>query len=606
MPVNPQDAGSIAHSHNKTASVQDFLDHLVKEGVISATQAKELLAESSKFGRPIEALMLDKQMLAEEELIAEKGAFLDMQWKTISAEQRVPQAVLLLIPEEAAKTYLMVPLSRDGNVLEVGMMSPEDVRAEEALQFIAVRNNLTPHKVLISPRSYENVFRQYRSLRGEVTEALTELEKELKTETQTETGARPARTAEAILEEEAPIVKMVSVILRHAAEGGASDIHIEPLQDRLRVRFRMDGELHTSILLPVAVHPAILSRIKILSTLKIDETRLPQDGRFHAVIDGKEFDFRVATFPTANGEKVTIRVLDPTAGVRSLGELGLVGHNLTVISAGIKKPYGMMLISGPTGSGKSTTLYALLKILNKESVNIVSLEDPIEYSIDGVNQSQVHEDIGYTFSSGLRHILRGDPNVIMVGEIRDSDTAKLAVHAALTGHLVLTTIHTNNAVGIIPRLLDMGVEPFLIPSSVAVGIAQRLVQRLCSNCKKSIPAEGKMLTLIERELKDLPEEDRKRIPQGQIKIWVAPGCEKCSGHGTKGRIGIYESYEMTREMEDALAKEATESVIREIIRRQHMVTMMQDGILKALEGLVSMEEVLRVVVEHETNDQIEI
>src|SRR3989344_3145344 len=603
MPVTkpPTSSGSISHPHGKASGTQDFIDHLVKEKVISLQQAKDVLNEASRLNKPVKAAILSKEIMNEEDLLAEKASFLGLDWRLIPTEQKIPEAILSQIPEEAAKTYRMVPLARDGNILEVGMITPEDVRAQEALQFIAARNNFIPKRILISPIGYEVIVRQYRSLGGEVTAALGELEKELQKTEEIETRPAPQRTVGEILEEEAPIVKMVSVILRHASEGGASDIHIEPLGDRLRVRFRMDGILHTSILLPIAVHPAIVSRIKILANLKIDETRLPQDGRFHAVMEGKEFDFRVATLPTANGEKVTIRVLDPTTGVKSLGDLGVVGHNRQVIEGGIRKPYGMILISGPTGSGKSTTLYALLKILNKEVVNIVSLEDPIEYTIDGVNQSQIHEDIGYTFSSGLRHILRGDPNVIMVGEIRDSDTAKLAIHAALTGHLVLTTIHTNNAVGIIPRIIDMGVEPFLVPSSVAVGIAQRLVQKLCNNCKTIVSPERGNLAIIERELKNLPEEEKKRIPAGPIKVWNAPGCDKCAGHGTKGLIAIFESFDMTQEMEQIIVDDLTEGKILEEIKRQGMVTMLQDGILKALEGIVSIEEVLRVVEEHESN-----
>ncbi len=602
MPVIPPSSQRPQHIHAKSSNAQDFIDHLIKEEVISAQAAKDAINESNRLGRSAEAILVDKQILSEEEMLSEKGSFLDIPWKAVSSEQKIAESVISQIPEEAAKIYKMVPLSRDGNIVEVGMINPEDVHAQEALQFIAARGNFIPKKILISAKSYENIIRQYRSLGGEVTEALSELEEEIKTEEGALPATRAVRTVEAILEEEAPIVKMVSVIMRHASEGGASDIHIEPLADRLRVRFRMDGILHTSILLPISVHPAIVSRIKILSNLKIDENRLPQDGRFHAVIDGKEFDFRVATFPTANGEKVTIRVLDPSTGVRTLPELGLVGRTLEVMENGIRKPYGMILISGPTGSGKSTTLYALLKILNKEMINIVSLEDPIEYTIDGVNQSQVHEEIGYTFASGLRHILRGDPNVIMVGEIRDSDTAKLAVHAALTGHIVLTTIHTNSATGIIPRLVDMGVEPFLIPSSVAVGMAQRLVQRLCNNCKRPSVPEPKIIAMLERELKSLPEKERERIPKDGYKLWTAPGCDKCAGQGKKGRMGIYEAFDMTAEMEKIIVTEATEANILKEADRQGMVSMLQDGLLKALEGQVSLEEVLRVVEERETTE----
>src|SRR3990167_957314 len=283
---------------------------------------------------------------------------------------------------------------------------------------------------------------------------------------------------------EAPIIKMVLVILRHAIEGNASDIHIEPGREKLNIRFRQDGVLHLSLFLPLNVHSSIVSRIKILANLKIDESRIPQDGRFSARISNKDIDFRVATLPTLYGEKVEIRVLDSTLGLKSFDKMGLTQRNLELIQSAIKRPYGLILSSGPTGSGKTTTLYSLLRELNQESVNIVTIEDPIEYSIAGVNQSQVKPAIGYSFSEGLRQILRQDPNVIMVGEVRDEETANLVIHSALTGHIVLSTLHTNSAVGVIPRLIDMGIKPFLIPSTLRVVISQRLIRILCNKCKK--------------------------------------------------------------------------------------------------------------------------
>jgi type IV pilus assembly protein PilB len=307
-------------------------------------------------------------------------------------------------------------------------------------------------------------------------------------------------------QEDAPIIRIVADTLREAVSGGASDIHIEPQQHYLRVRFRVDGDLKEAASLPAEVSALVISRIKILSNLKIDENRTPQDGRFRSKIFDREIDFRVATFPTPLGEKVAIRILDPTTGLKSFDALGLIGSNLALIQKGLEKPYGMILVTGPTGSGKSTTLYAFLQQLNRDNVNIVSLEDPVEYFVSGINQSQVRPEIGYDFASGLRQILRQDPDVIMVGEIRDIETAGLAVNAALTGHIVLSTLHTNNAAGVIPRLLDMKIEPFLISASLNLMIGQRLVSVLCSSCKKGEAPSPELAAIIEKTLHGLPDE----------------------------------------------------------------------------------------------------
>jgi type IV pilus assembly protein PilB len=399
---------------------------------------------------------------------------------------------------------------------------------------------------------------------------------------------------------EAPITKIVAVMLRHAQEGMASDIHIEPSENEVRIRFRVDGILYTSIILPKNIHSSVATRIKILSNLKIDETRIPQDGRFHSVIDGKKIDFRVSTFPTSFGEKVVLRLLDPTIGLLNFEQLGLSGYNLKVMQEGIERPFGMILITGPTGSGKTTTLYAILNVLNQTGVNIVSLEDPIEYNIEGINQSQIKPEIGYTFASGLRSILRQDPDIKMVGEIRDEETADLATHSALTGHIVLSTLHTNNAIGVIPRLIDMGVSGFLLPSAVNIAMAQRLIRRLCPQCKKEVDPLPRAKEMIEKELAQIPEQTRKEyldILNKGIKIWEAPGCKFCAGKGTKGRIAIYEALHMTPQLDRIIIEGVTETKILEESRRQGMLTMRQDGFLKVLAGTVSLEEVLEAVEE---------
>ncbi len=334
--------------------------------------------------------------------------------------------------------------------------------------------------------------------------------------------------------------------------------------------------------------------------MKIDETRIPQDGRFHSVVDGKKIDFRVSTFPTSFGEKVVLRLLDSAVGLMDFVQMGLDGYNLRVVKENISKPFGMILITGPTGSGKSTTLYAILNELNTEGVNIVSLEDPVEYYIKGVSQSQVKPEIHYTFASGLRSILRQDPDIIMVGEIRDSETAELATHAALTGHIVLSTLHTNNAVGVIPRLIDMGVSSFLIPSALNLSMSQRLVRRLCPECKKQVSPPPKISEMMKREFERISPAAKKEIKDvnlDDIKIWEAPGCKFCGKKGTKGRIAIMEALTMTPQLEEMIISGPNETKIGQEAFRQGMITMRQDGFIKVLKGMVSLEEVLKAVEE---------
>lgn len=520
----------------------------------------------------------------------------DLAGKLISPE------VLGEISEEAATFYQFVPIERQEGVVSIGMLNPDDLKAQEALRFIAQQRSFVPKIFLITPTDFNDVLKQYRNLRQEVETALGELEKELAKREEAEEG-KGKEEAETILERvmaEAPITKIVAVILRHAQEGRASDIHIEPTENNLKVRFRVDGILYTSLILPRSIQSAVVSRIKILSSLKIDENRVPQDGRFHSVIDNKKIDFRVSTFPTYFGEKVVLRLLDPTVGILTFDQLGIQGHNRRVLEETIEKPFGMILLTGPTGSGKTTTLYAILRILNEEAVNIVSLEDPVEYFVEGVSQSQIRPEINYTFASGLRSILRQDPDIIMVGEIRDSETADLATHAALTGHIVLSTLHTNNAMGVIPRLMDMGIQGFLIPPSLILAMSQRLVRRLCNECKKEIEPSPKIKEVINEQLSDLPEEGKKfladlNINTKEIKIWHAPGCKFCGQKGTKGRIAIHEALAMTPQLEKIINEGVTEIKIEEEAKRQGMITLKQDGVIKVLQGLISFEELMGAV-----------
>jgi len=509
----------------------------------------------------------------------------------IDKDTKIPPDVLVLIPEDVARHYKMIPLSLAGDILSVGLVDPNDVKAQEALNFLASRNGLAAQVFKISESDWSKLIKQYAGLGEEVSEALEGLREELGQEKE-EVAAIEAIKGKK--EQGAPIIRMVETILKHGISSKASDIHIEPTLSKLRVRFRLDGTLQTVVVLPVEIAPAIISRIKILSNLQIDETRRPQDGRFTTVIDDKEIDLRVAVLPTVRGEKVALRILDPTVGLRTLPELGIIGRNLEVVERGIKKPFGMILMTGPTGSGKSTTIYGILQILNTDSVNIVSLEDPVEYYVDGVNQSQIRPELDYTFASGLRQILRQDPNVIVVGEMRDSETAGLAVQSALTGHLVLSTLHTNDAIGVIPRLIDMGVEPFLLPSALNVALAQRLVKRLCPDCKKETEPSETIKKMILDVVASMPEKSRPEVKQG-FKIYKAQGCPKCGNKGTKGRIAVFEILEMTPQLEKIIISEPTESNILEESQRQGMVTMLQDGISKVLDGIIGFEELIQVV-----------
>ncbi|MBI3631610.1 MAG: type II/IV secretion system protein, partial [Candidatus Staskawiczbacteria bacterium] len=531
--------------------------------------------------------------VSEEYLFGLKSKIFKIPLKKIKPED-VSLDVLKLIPEEAATNYKMAPLAKNGNVFEIGMVYPEDVPAQNALRFLSQQENFSYEIFLITFTDFNNLLKQYRTLKSETRKALEELEQG-KNEI---LGALEGGQSSKMMAEEAPIIKMVLVILKHAVEGDASDIHIEPGRDKLTVRFRQDGILRPSLSLPLSVHLAIAARIKIIAGLKIDENRIPQDGRFSAKVNDKNIDFRVATFPILYGEKVEIRVLDPKEGLKSFEELGLRGRNFDLVKEAIKKPYGLILSTGPTGSGKTTTLYALLQILNKDNVNIVTIEDPIEYSIAGINQSQIKPEIGYNFVQGLRQILRQDPNVIMVGEIRDEETASLATQAALTGHIVLSSLHTNTSVGVIPRLIDMKVRSFLIPSTLRIAIAQRLIRVLCARCKKkTIPSE-KIKNYILGRVKSFPAQAKKEVKiPNPLYVYEAKGCDFCGLTGYSGRMGLFEVLSMTDELAELLLKNPVESSIFKVAQKQGMLTMEQEGIFKVLNGETTVQEVARVTDE---------
>jgi type IV pilus assembly protein PilB len=554
--------------------------------------------EAKKSSSDIFDVLVSKKMLKEEDVTKIKADYLHVPC-IILKEKTIDESVLRIISEKAVAFYKFVPFEFDNNLLKVGMVDPNNLEALDALKFISIRHGISTKIYLISKESFETVLKQYKTFGDELKDVLENVDKRIDSKPD---ETRQEKETDRITEE-APISKVVDIIISHAVEGKASDIHIESTEKDLRVRYRLDGILHDSLILPKKLGPAVVSRIKILSNLKIDETRKPQDGRFRFNLAsqgvlGKSVDLRVSTFPTVNGEKVVMRILDTTSEIANLESLGIRARALTAVKENMEKPFGIVLITGPTGSGKSTTLYALLKILNEEGVNIVTLEDPVEYYLVGINQSQVKPEIGYTFASGLRSILRQDPDIIMVGEIRDKETAELAVHAALTGHLVLSTLHTNNSVGVIPRLVDMGIEPFLIGSALNIAIAQRLVRKVCPYCKEEIEVTPEVLASVEKELDKVPADQKKEITaMSDLKFYRGKGCKECKNSGVSGRLGIYEVLAMTPEMEKVIHSKVTDSDIETEAERQGMITMKQDGIIKALQGLTTIEEVLRVTEE---------
>lgn len=565
----------------------NYTDILIKKNAISSEELAEISARAREKGSPLEK-MLNVYGISDADITRAKAEVLGVPYKKIN-EKDIPFDLLKQVPEESAKHYKFAPVGMDEGVLEIGMVDPSNMEAREAIQFIVTKFN-TPFKIFqISEEDFGAISKEYKGLSGEVTKVLGELESAL-----VETEKTVAPELEALnkkdlkLTEDAPVTKMVAVIIKHALAGSASDIHIEPQREKLKVRFRVDGILYTSILLPMGVHEAIVSRIKILTNMRLDEKRKPQDGRFGAHIEGREIDFRVSTLPTFFGEKIAIRILDTQGGVKGLEETGLSKRNIDLIRDNLKKPYGLILLTGPTGSGKTTTLYGMLQELDKEKSNIISLEDPVEYNIEGINQSQVKPEIGYDFANGLRTILRQDPNMIMVGEIRDKETAALAIQAALTGHLVLSTLHTNSAVGVVPRLVDMGVDPFLIAPTLLMAMSQRLVRTLCADSRKPIPMDGPIKNRLEKELEKISPEAKKiiKIPENVYEGLPSAGCPQ----GARGRMAISEILIKTPELENIILTNPVEPEILKEARRQGMFTIKEEGIMKIFEGVIGIEE----------------
>lgn len=513
------------------------------------------------------------------------------------APKKIEEKAINLIPREVSEKYRIVAFERNGNTVKIAMVNQKDMGALNALRFVAEKENVEMEIYITTDEIFREMIDQYSSPVEALKEAVKSFKKEVVfDEGDDENFGKNQKQSEIL--KDAPVTKLVEVIIGHAVEGNASDIHIEPMDHDYRVRFRVDGILHVSLIMPKEIGPAVISRIKILANLKIDEKRKPQDGRFRTINDGKEIDFRVSSLPVISGEKIVMRILDKDQGLASIESLGLFGTALENVKEAIEETYGMILFTGPTGSGKSTSLYALLKILNSEERNIITLEDPIEYNIEGLNQSQIKPEIGYTFASGLRTILRQDPNVIMVGEIRDAETAELAVHAALTGHLMFSTLHTNTAVGAIPRLIDMGIEPFLLASSLRIVVAQRLVRKICDKCKEEKKVPETVRKTIEKGIENISEEELKKYGisrKEEIKFYHGKGCDACNGTGLRGRLAIYEAVPVNENIKNIIIeKRGSEELINKERIDLKVITIKQDGILKIIKGLTTIEEIDRV------------
>lgn len=586
-----------------TKDEQKFEDVLSQLRLVTPEQIDLVKIESARSGKSFEDVLSNMDIISLESIVKASAISRGLAYVDLT-KYRVDTSILKYIPKDLSEKYQAVPFGINDGKISVAMIDPNNV---QAIDFIEKKSDMTAVPYMASSDSIANVLDQYQDI-GE------EMNRDLATNTQTTASiTEDSKNSNNDLIQDAPVTRAVNTILDYAARSKASDIHIEPREKVVKVRYRIDGILHEEMSLPLHIHPALVSRIKILSNMKIDEHRVPQDGRFDLKTQGKDIDLRVSISPTIYGEKIVIRLLDKSGGLITLDDLGIYGRGFKIIEAGSKRPHGMVLSTGPTGSGKSTTLYALLNKMNKPEVNIVTLEDPVEYQVDGVNQIQINNGVGLTFASGLRSILRQDPNIIMVGEIRDSETANLAVQSALTGHTVLSTLHTNNASGVLPRLLDMDIEPFLIASTVSTVIGQRLVRKICPSCKESFEAPDNLAMAIRKTVgKYLPSREKPDkakealvgyqglpyVEDTKITLYRGKGCDECMGTGYQGRIGIFEVFTMSPAMEKLLQNHATTLDIQNQAISEGMVTMREDGFLKALAGITTIDEVVAKAAEN--------
>ncbi len=556
---------------------------LLEKKLITPEVAKKIELEEIQSGRNQEEIIKEKNLVSLIDLLKAKGEFLNIPFVDLSHTAFEPQSINL-VPQSVAEYYCLIPFDQNTKekILKVAMANPLDI---ETIEFLEKKTGFKIQPFLADSEAIITAIkdRYGQEITLQVSKALGETEKKVK-----ERVLDLDELGKVI--REAPIAKVVSTILEFAIKSRASDVHIEPRENDTRVRYRIDGILHEKLILPKRVHDSVVSRIKILSNLKIDEKRIPQDGRFTFTTDGEEVDLRISTAPTVYGEKVVMRLLKKTQKIPTLPELGLRGKALRDLEEAITRPHGVIIICGPTGSGKTTTLYSILSRVNTTKVNTMTVEDPVEYKIEGVNQVQVNPQAGLTFASALRSFLRQDPNIIMVGEIRDKETAQLAVQAALTGHLVFSTLHTNDVAGATPRLIDMGVEPFLLVSALNALVAQRVLRKICPHCKESYKPSAEVIEDIKKVLGSLFDKEKEK----GLTLYKGKGCQECNNTGYYGRIGIFEVMPNTDSLSRLIAERAAADSIQKNAIKEGMITMMQDGYLKALEGITTIEEVLRV------------
>jgi len=561
---------------------------LVEEGLLTEEQAKKVKLNRLKTGESEESIIQALRTISEVDFIKAKAKFLRVPFVDLDSTAFSPEA-LSFVPRSVAEKYKLVPFYFDkkDNELSVAMTNPLDL---ETVEFIEKKSGLKVKPVMGLEKQIDFFVREkYERERGITSEVSKALDERKKEEEDIVAVKKKVST-------EAPVAKIVNTILEFAVKSRSSDVHIEPQEENIRIRYRIDGILQEKYLLPRNVHEAVVSRIKILSNLKIDEKRVPQDGRFMFMSDEKEVDLRVSTMPTTYGEKVVMRLLRKAQKVPTLPDLGLRGRALKNLNDAIKRPHGIIIVCGPTGSGKTTTLYSALTIISTPGVNVSTIEDPVEYQIDGINQVQVNRQAGLTFPTALRSFLRQDPDIIMVGEIRDTETAELAINAALTGHLVFSTLHTNDASGAPPRLLDMGVEPFLLVSSLNCVVAQRVVRRVCPDCVKYVPISKEMATEFKQILGPVygAIEEKWKKDGKELTVPQIVGCDKCGNTGYLGRIGIFEVMPISEKMGRMVVEKTPASKLQELAMEEGMLTMKQDGYVKVLEGVTTREEVVRV------------
>jgi len=560
-----------------------LLKVLVEEGLLTQEQAETVAVEASQKGLSEERVVEEKGWVEKKELTRARAKVLGFPFVSLAETPVSPEAVAL-VSEAVARTYRLIPLrfDRQKNELAVAMVNPLDL---EAIEFLEKKTGSKVVPYLAEEGEIEEAIKERYggTLVAEVSQAM---EEELAVPKSQAIDIRQLGT----VIREAPIAKVVSTILEFAVSSRASDVHIEPQPENTRVRYRIDGVLHEKLLLPKTIHEALISRIKILSGMKIDEKRIPQDGRFKFKAGEEEVDLRVSSAPTIWGEKMVMRLLRSSGGVPDLPELGLRGLGLKRVEEAILKPNGIIIVCGPTGSGKTTTLYSAITRINNPGLNIMTIEDPVEYEIKGITQVQVNREAGLTFASAMRSFLRQDPDIIMVGEIRDQETTELAIQASLTGHLVFSTLHTNQAAGTIPRLLDLGAEPFLLASSLSLVVGQRIARRICPNCREEYQPDKTNLDELSAVLgKILPKKKE------EIKFFRGKGCEQCNNTGYYGRVGIFEVLSVSEKIVKLILERAPAGEIEKQAVEEGMITMLQDGYLRVVEGVSTMEEVVRVV-----------